>query len=250
MIRRCCRRSSNTCRRLRRAGRLTRRSVALGSLARLRRWGGFKCVVDASRVLASRERQAGQGFRSPACRASESGLDGRIQRVPWLRVAPRARHVGRVQRARLADRRLPPASCRARLRSEPLPTLPRRRVGGLRKTVAVFKRGFGIDGPSRPRRCPRPALWRGAGLDAKWRAAVPALLLVTDDHGAFGAAGSERRCGATLVTAYRARCNTDIAVHDTSTAAFGHKRYSASVRSARRHNARSGPLCDSHAQFS
>ena len=45
----------------------------------------------ASRVPALRERQAGPGLRSPACRASESGLDGRIQRVPWLRRATRAR---------------------------------------------------------------------------------------------------------------------------------------------------------------
>ena len=95
--------------------------------------------LGASRVLASRERQAGQGFRSPACRASEPGLDGRVQRVPWLRVAPRARHVGRVQATRLADRKLPPASCRARLRSEPLPTLSRRRLSRLRKTFAVLK---------------------------------------------------------------------------------------------------------------
>jgi hypothetical protein len=59
----------------------------------------------------------------------------------------------------------------------------------VRKAFAISWRGPGIDGPSRPRRCPRPALWRGAGFDAKWRAVMPALLVVTDDHGAFGAVG-------------------------------------------------------------
>jgi len=65
------------------------------------------------------------------------------------------------------------------------------------KDIRVVWRGPGIDGPSRPRRCPRPTCWRGAGLGANWRAAVPALLLVTDDHGAFGAIGSEWRYAAT-----------------------------------------------------
>ena len=32
----------------------------------------------------------------------------------------------------------------------------------------IFISNGGTDGPSRPRQCPRPALWRGAGLDANF----------------------------------------------------------------------------------
>jgi len=120
-------------------------------------------AVVASRGSALRLRQAGLGLRSPACRASESGLDGRIQRVPWLRLASRARRLTAFNGRAWRTGGLPPASRRSRLRSEPHPTLPRRRVSGWLKTFAVLGRGFGIDGPSRPRRCSRPSLWRGTG---------------------------------------------------------------------------------------
>ena len=111
-------------------------------------------------------RQVGQGLRSPACRASESGLNGADSACSVASTTTARSPSGRVQPACLADRKLPPASRRSRLRSQPLPTLPRRRLGGWMKTFAGFERGFGIDGPSRPRRCPRPARWQGAGLDA------------------------------------------------------------------------------------
>ena len=91
-------------------------------------------------------------------------------------------------RSSRADRRPPPASRGARLRSEPQPTLPRHHLGEWRRTFAGFGLGFGLDGPSRPRRCPRPASWRGAGLDAKLRVAAPAALGVIDERSAFGAA--------------------------------------------------------------
>ena len=39
---------------------------------------------------------------------------------------------------------------------------------GGEKPSPFFLFGIGIDGPSRPRRCPRPTDWRGAGLDANF----------------------------------------------------------------------------------
>ena len=49
------------------------------------------------------------------------------------------------------------------LRSKPLPTLPRQHLGGWRKTISIFLFGIGIDGPSRPRRYPRPTDRQGTG---------------------------------------------------------------------------------------
>ena len=43
-----------------------------------------------------------------------------------------------------------------------------------------YLRVFGIVGPSRPRRCPRPAFPRAIGLDANLASRTPALLVVTD----------------------------------------------------------------------
>ena len=59
-----------------------------------------------------------------------------------------------------------PASRRSPSCTNPRPPHREVHLGGWRKTFAIFKRGFGIDGPSRPRRCPRPAVTRADGLDA------------------------------------------------------------------------------------
>jgi len=60
-----------------------------------------------------------------------------------------------------------PASRRSHTRNKSPPTLPQApawRGDKYRPRFLNFE--IGIDGPSRPRRYPRPSLWRGAGLDA------------------------------------------------------------------------------------
>ena len=64
----------------------------------------------------------------------------------------------------------------------PIHLVARQHLGGGRKTPSFSWRVFGIDGPSRPRRCPRPALWLGTGLDANSRAGWLAFLGLMDDR--------------------------------------------------------------------
>jgi hypothetical protein len=130
--------------------------------------------------------------RNPAWTAGFGGFRG-FDLLRALAVGPRST-------SSRADRRLPPASRGARLRSEPQPTLPRHHLGEWRKTFAVFKRCFGIDGPSSPRRCPRPTRWQGTEPDAKTRIDRPTLLVVPDDRGAFGAARWSWRCTMAQLT--------------------------------------------------
>ena len=85
-----------------------------------------------------RVRQAGQGLGSPACRASDSGLNGAEFRVLRGFDFLRALAVGPRLAPWLADRGLPPTPRRSRLRAEPLPILPQ---------ATLFD---GIDSVSRP----------------------------------------------------------------------------------------------------
>ncbi len=59
-----------------------------------------------------------------------------------------------------------------------------------------FKRVLGIGGPSRPRRCPRPARWRGAGLDANHASRASALRLDGRWHSACGGCARARAARA------------------------------------------------------
>jgi hypothetical protein len=95
-------------------------------------------------------------------RASESGLDGRIPRAFNEDSTCACRHGAPGTAATRRDALDDPV----RLRNKPLPTLPRRHLGVGRKSSSVFEEECGIDGPSRPRRCPRPAAWQAAGPDA------------------------------------------------------------------------------------
>ena len=91
----------------------------------------------ASRGPLLRERQAGQGLGSPACRASES-RPGRPESAGVRSTSDRVHPPG-PRPAPLVATPPMPASRRSRLRSKPLPILPQRRLGGGRKTFAVFK---------------------------------------------------------------------------------------------------------------
>ena len=123
-------------------------------------------------------------------RAPESGLDGRIPRALWLRLLPRARRLGRARSRGWRTggvRPLRPGS----LRSKPQPTLPRQHLDGWRKTTAIFIRGFGIDGPSRP-------------ADARGRPPGRARGLTrTSDRGA-GVPSRDGRCAAPAAAAFAA----------------------------------------------
>ena len=89
----------------------------------------------------------------------------RIPRAPQLRRPPRAR-----RRAAFNGRGWRTGGFRPRRPGSPAQQAPAHPAAAtprhVEKREAAFERGLGIDGPSRPRRCPRPAAWRAGGLDA------------------------------------------------------------------------------------
>ena len=91
-------------------------------------------------------------------RAPEIGLDGLIPKARPHVLAGRARRF--CGRARCPRR---PGSPSHQVHAHRAAGTAWR-LGQIRSST--FKGVFGIGGPSRPRRCPRPSLWRGAGLDA------------------------------------------------------------------------------------
>ena len=63
-------------------------------------------------------------------------------------------------------------------------------AGGEKHSV-IFKGNGGTDGPSRPRQCPRPAGWRGTGLDANIGPARRRSFSCSTRRDAFGVARLE-----------------------------------------------------------
>jgi len=99
-------------------------------------WAGGRAGRGSALRLAVR--------RNPAWTA-------RIPRAPSLGLPPRARRPGRAQQAPGRTGTFRPPSRRTRLRSEPLPTLPRQRYFRWVTTFAGCGRGFAGDrSPGRP----------------------------------------------------------------------------------------------------
>ena len=117
----------------------------------------------ASRRPLECERRGVRGFVPLDRRASESGLDGRIQRAS-TRILPR--DAGGPRLNIWVTRHECPR--RAGLPAAQTPAHPAARctLAGRQIQGTFFKWGFGIDGPSRPRRCPRPGETHADGLDA------------------------------------------------------------------------------------
>ena len=138
---------------------------------------------SASRWPRARERRGGRGIASPAhlrlnpaCTAGFREAFGEDSTCACLRRAP-----GTYCVAPRCPRRV----------GAPANQSPTHLAAGAasaseEKTVEVLLEDFGIDGPSRPRRCPRPAPWPGAWLDANKRAGVPSLLVDHDNERRLG----------------------------------------------------------------
>ena len=112
-------------------------------------------------------------------RAPNPGLDGRDWRGAQSSVNPCVRAWPGARRRDHAPR--VPLHGPVTLRINPTSTSPPEAPWQGEKNIRDLLRGFGIDGPSRPRRCPRPAAWRGIGPDANRRAGTQPLLLVIDE---------------------------------------------------------------------
>ena len=100
-----------------------------------------------------------------------------------LRAARSVQTAGASQTTKRAARAAPtPAVLAATQRQPRRDAAPARRDGlavGTNTVPRLFS-WFGIVGPSRPRRCPRPASTRAGRSDANVTSGVPALLVVTD----------------------------------------------------------------------
>ena len=128
-------------------------------------YGGAMSRARASRSRAQRGRQDGQGLGSLRLPALNAGLDGRVPRAArsvltarFRRAAPHA-----VLTCTQCPRRL------RRLRTKPLPALPRGRIGLLVVSFGrrqdFWGRGVAIDGPSRAIDCGREAVRCEGRLD-------------------------------------------------------------------------------------
>jgi hypothetical protein len=125
---------------------------------RASRWPRFR----ASRWPRFRERRGGRGLVSTAHvrlnPAWTAGFRGRSMKIRPVRAG--------MVRPAPQPRAAMPSTTRFAYETSPRPPRRKRHLGWRRKTGTFFKDGFGIDGPSRPRRCPRPALTPGTGPDA------------------------------------------------------------------------------------